>query len=603
MYIHVHVYFFFMEDDLSVCVCVYLSTPDSSGGHQSNSEETSELHSTYRSGGSSSNETTLLSSHRSNGSQRKPPSLDHSPKRATWQSAAMADMRKPASSTPPTREDTECRTHGSSFHLSAPPLLAAHGAHGVPSLLPRSFDYCESQSSVSELNEERYLEEEGETGDCPEPSSPATLHRPWHYMKSKELCASLASLESMGMCRVDNGLRFDPSCNYSSGSGGGGNAPTSPPGPVDGVDSPSRVTSCDSLSDLAGNSNTFSRNESSNSIGFVNSTHPHLPLHHSVHRHAADSPTPLICGSIDSGYSYENSTDISSLTDSSHTGMNDSVYVGRPRFTIGLDVRNHCNPEHWNVFMNPSNGLCCCEDSAVSVDVGKLAKPSCLHIEVDSKLEGDLQQTAMKRQMSDLSCVSTTVRRSDTLESSTTPVASSEDGRGEVWSEGGGGGKDSTLPWRRRSGAFSYSSRVSRSDDDYPQLSYRGSCRGEKERGDGSNTDTLPRPPTSASNHQLHLQPTVERVEDEVFEDAATERSRVQHTHSHLLHHHSDMHLSHSNSSSRHFSGQDAFSSSPCLPEVRVSSSPSPIPDDTERFRFGDTATRLGVSGNYMYIF
>ena len=299
--------------------------------------------------------------------------------------------------------------------------------------------------------------------------------RTWKYKKSKEMCASLASLESMGMCLLETDhVRFDVRRNYASD--------TSPPSTGeedeeeedeeeerDNGGSPCRIESFDSLSDLAGNSNTFSRNGSSNSIGVggvagmsqapptgapFSSSLPHHPSHpHQLHTsHLHRSPTHH-CGSIDSGYSYDNSIDISSLTDSSHTGISDSLFTG-PRFSIGLNAHHHCNPEHSNIFMRPQEFSSETTTTPVTGDTvaGTLAID-------DDSLRDELERTAMKRQESSASYVSSTVarppttQRSDTLDSNTTPVGA--EGGCE---EGEGGG---TLTRRTRSGAFSYHGRRS----------------------------------------------------------------------------------------------------------------------------------------------
>ena len=90
-----------------------------------------------------------------------------------------------------------------------------------------------------------------------------------------------------------------------------------------------------------------------------------------------------------------------------------------------------------------------------------------LHIETDdASLRNELEKTAMKRQESDASYVSSTAvrpptaRRSDTLDSSTTPLWPGGEGGSEVGEEeeGENGG---TLTRRKRSGAFSYHGRSS----------------------------------------------------------------------------------------------------------------------------------------------
>ena len=373
----------------------------------------------------------------------------------------------------------------------------------VPFLLSpeRYNDDSESRSSASEYTMDRHLQaadEEIENSDPVDDVAPlpgATKQKPlWHYKRSTEMCASLASLESMGMCVVDSGhVRFDLARSYASPTNG-----ASPPSPTgDGLESPSRIESFDSLSDLAGNSNTFSRNGSSNSIGSSqpsnNSTqHPllpsSLPQHHSTHHHR--SPTHHICGSIDSGYSYDNSIDISSLTDSSHTGMNDSLFTG-PRFSVGLNASHHCNPEHSNIFMNPSSEFS--EESKTPVEQGSPVKLPSHHVEADESLRDELQQTAMKRQESDASYVSSTaVRppttyRGDTLDSNGTPVGRES----EVGGSEGGGGDCDTLTRRRRSGAFSFHGRSSHASGDSSTLDSRTSST--KDTASLERDGTLPR--------------------------------------------------------------------------------------------------------------
>ena len=343
---------------------------------------------------------------------------------------------------------------------------------------PERFEYCETESSAS--GEQGLLAGEEERGGSPaglgveEEVSLLHGHHVWQYKKSKEMCASLASLESMGMCRLDTGhVRFDITRNYASPTNG-----VSPPSTTteeeeeESMDGPLRIESFDSLSDLAGNSSTFSRNGSSNSIGLA---HPQPPLPSSSHRHNHHrSPTHQICGSIDSGYSNDNSIDIASLTESSHTGINDSL-LGGPRFVVGLN--SHCNPEHSNVFMKPSNEFGKEPKTPVQQRSPVKVAANLLHrhnnvIEVDENLQEELEKTAMKRQESDASSASMTVhppttRRTDTLDSNTTTVAGSERGSvcGEVGSEGGGDGWDTLT--RKRSGAFSCHGRSSSTSEDY----------------------------------------------------------------------------------------------------------------------------------------
>ena len=353
--------------------------------------------------------------------------------------------------------------------------------------------------------------------------------RTWKYKKSKEMCASLASLESMGMCLLETDhVRFDVRRNYASD--------TSPPSTGeeeeeeeeerDNGGSPCRIESFDSLSDLAGNSNTFSRNGSSNSIGVggvagmsqapptgapFSSSLPHHPSHphhpHTSHLHR--SPTHH-CGSIDSGYSYDNSIDISSLTDSSHTGISDSLFTG-PRFSIGLNAHHHCNPEHSNIFMRPQEFSSETTTTPVTGDTvaGTLAID-------DDSLRDELERTAMKRQESSASYVSSTVarppttQRSDTLDSNTTPVGA--EGGCE---EGEGGG---TLTRRTRSGAFSYHGR--RSTGDSSTLDSRGSNTLERE---GSSDVRTPEEVRRLARERGRQVVAGKEGEDEVFGELTEE--------------------------------------------------------------------------------
>ena len=235
-------------------------------------------------------------------------------------------------------------------------------ASGTTTMIPYSLQMSDTHSNTSDIDrqllavDDDLIYDEDDITSLPMATKEG---RTWQYKRSKDTCAPLASLESMGMCLLETDrITFDVTRNYAS--------PTenvSPQSaPEDEMGSPSRIESFDSLSDLAGNSNTFSRNGSSNSIGpstataANSSTHQEIPLstslphqqsqhthHHTSHTaglhrsptHHHQHPHHQVCGSIDSGYSNDNSIDITSLTDSSHTGMNDSIYTG-PRFSIGL---------------------------------------------------------------------------------------------------------------------------------------------------------------------------------------------------------------------------------------------------------------------------
>ena len=349
----------------------------------------------------------------------------------------------------------------------------ASDTHSCSSDMERQFEEDDIVNSDPTMLEE----DDGVSRLLPAATGKTKREKTWEYKRSPDMCASLAPLESMGMCRVDmDHVTFDVTRNYA------GEASPPSTGDEDGG-SPSRIESFDSLSDLAGNSNTFSRNGSSNWIGvatggvtsIAHSTHPpsfssssfphhrsHPHVQHTSHPHHP-SPTHH-CGSIDSGYSNDNSIDISSLTESSHTGMNDSLFTG-PRFSIGLSARHHCNPEHSNIFMRPSGHFS--PDSTTPV-----AREGQVELTIqtdDASLRDELEKTAMKRQESDASYVSSTAvrpptaRRRDTLDSSTTPVWPG----GEGGSEGGDEDCENrdTLTRRKRSGAFSYhSSRTSVGD-------------------------------------------------------------------------------------------------------------------------------------------
>ena len=425
-------------------------------------------------------------------------------------------------------------------------------------------EYCESQTSASEFSVDRELlgggggEEEEEEGGAgrrewlvdpmyhPESDLPAAPQHQWQYKRSKETCAALPCIESMGMCRLDNNhLRFDPSQNYSSGRNS-----SSPPGGVGGAHSPARNASYDSLSDFAANSNFISRNGSSGSLGQANpahhpnplaslsrfTPHPHPTRPHSGHAHQT-------CGSIDSGY--DHSIDFSSLTGSSQsavtTGMNDSMFVA-PRTTLGLNVGNHCNPEHSNVFMKPSNEFC--KESVTPVQQDSLPRLSRQLPLSGGSLEKELQATAMKRQESDASCVSTLANpptmRSDTLDSGATPVWENGDGTGcGEGEEGRGGGEEGTqeeeeeevFPQRRRSGAFSFPDRKSYTLEHCPQLICRleeekeGREEEEEEEEGSYRTDTCqitntPTTPAPGAERQLEgAQPLQGDADDEVFHE------------------------------------------------------------------------------------
>lgn len=524
-----------------------------SSGHEfqhstSGSAEISDTHSTYRSGSS-----TDAFSVTASGSRVLTPGKAHSGSLESQNSHTSPRKSGPPSVTMATTDATQTpiaietvpvamRQQRDNPQATFDLLHPTSGVHFPFSLDQR--DFGSSQSSPSEYTMDRPVDEDLDPMDDLAPLPEATNQQPlWQYKKSKEMCASLASLESMGMCRVDDGhVRFDLSRNYAS--------PTNNPSPLsateDNLDSPSRIESFDSLSDLAGNSNTFSRNGSSNSIGpgpAVN-THPALlpsslssSHHHRNHIHD--------CGSVDSGYSFDNSIDISSVTDSSHTGMNDSLFTG-PRFSIGLNASKHCNPEHSNIFMKPSTEF-------TGDTVTPLQDKGPVHIEADENLSDELERTAMKRQESDASCVSTAVRppttyRSDTLDSNATPFGGSE---GSTIGDGGGGSEGGdTLTRRRRSGAFSYHGRSSHTSDDYP-CDYRTGRTGTLERETAKKL---------AKQRQRQVAGQEEQEEeDEVF--------------------------SHSSKCSQDNQREDGASFSPaavspprCVPEVRVSCSPPLLP-------------------------
>ena len=431
------------------------------------------------------------------------------------------------------------------------------------SFSPECYEFCESRSSASENTQLLAADEEIENSDYAEELEPllgAAKQPLWHYKRSSEMCAPLASLESMGMCQLDNEhLRFDLSRNYTSPIDD-----VSPPSVTEeGLDSPSRIESFDSLSDLAGNSNTFSRNGSSNSIGPAAAANSHPPLlssslpQHPSHHHR--SPIHHICGSTDSGYSYDNSIDISSITDSSHTGMNDSLYTG-PRFSIGLNASKYCNPEDSNIFMKPSNEFSGESETPMqSGDPMKLV--SHVHIEADENLRDELERTAMKRQESEVSCVSTTARPptthgSDTLDSNSTPIAVSE----------GSGGQDTRT--RKRSGAFSFHSRSSRTSDDYSTLESRADSQKvaslEGEAAQPRSAVEVKRL-VKQRKQQVAGDQRNEDVEDEVFSQFSKSPQDKPNSNGHW-----------SSPPQLHDTKvcPTGVSPPPCLPEVRVSCSP-----------------------------
>ena len=453
------------------------------------------MHSTWRSGSSSTDAASLTGSRTPRKATSESLDSTHShhatPRRpgygvgssaGSWNSNSNQEISKHRSSSSNidavpgvARTPRDCENPG----LGESPLAAL----SIPSYSPgKRFEASDTHSCTSDMERQfeeddivnsdpAMLEDDGVSRLLPAATGKTKREKTWEYKRSPEMCASLAPLESMGMCRVDmDHVMFDVTRNYA------GEASPPSTGDEDGG-SPSRIESFDSLSDLAGNSNTFSRNGSSNSIGvatggIAHSTHPpsfssssfphhrsHPHVQHTSHPHHP-SPTHH-CGSIDSGYSNDNSIDISSLTESSHTGINDSLFTG-PRFSIGLSARHHCNPEHSNIFMGPSEHFS--PDSKTPV-----AREG--HVQLmmqmdDASLRDELEKTAMKRQESDASYVSSTAvrppttQRSDTLDSSTTPV----------WPGGEGGSEEAEEDWenretltrRKRSGAFSYHRHSSR---------------------------------------------------------------------------------------------------------------------------------------------
>ena len=422
-------------------------------------------------------------------------------------------------------------------------------ASGTTTMIPYSlqrFEMSDTHSNTSDIDrqllavDDDLIYDEDDITSLPMATKEG---RTWQYKRLKDTCAPLASLESMGMCLLETDrITFDVTRNYASPTDN-----VSPQSaPEDEMGSPSRIESFDSLSDLAGNSNTFSRNGSSNSIGpstataANGSTHQHIPLstsfphqpsqhthHHTSHTaglhrsptHHHQHPHHQVCGSIDSGYSNDNSIDITSLTDSSHTGMNDSIYTG-PRFSIGLS--EHCNPENSNIFMKPSDefsvdsGKACPSDNQL-----KLTKMASKQLNItavdDDHLRNDLEQTVMKRQESDASYVSSTVvrppttQRSDTLDSNTTPVAGGSEGGGSVeeWERCGDIDSETLTRTRsrRRSGAFSYHGN---STTNHPSSDHSQDDRTK-------NTNSLERDPLSLSDVKRLVRERGRQVTGRVF--------------------------------------------------------------------------------------
>ena len=503
-----------------------------------------------------------------------------------------SDTRQPSSVTVETVSMAMMTPHDDE-ELRVPDATCGSGAFLLP---PERFEISDSHSSTSEM--ERHLLAADEEIANYDPlgddvtALPTTSKesKTWHYKKSTEMCASLASLESMGMCQVDTDrVTFDLSRNYAS--------PTNDVSPPSGeeVESPSQIESYDSLSDLAGNSNTFSRNGSSNSIGPApsgNATQQPSLLPSSLPQHPSQlhrSPTHHICGSIDSGYSNDNSIDISSLTDSAHTGMNDSLFTG-PRFSVELSAGKHCNPEHSNILLMKHTEAFPAEARAAFAQRNALKSriTSARHLCIDDEsLRNQLEKTAMKRQESDASYVSSTAvrppttRRSDTLDSNTTPVrAESVDGGSEEGCDGRG-----TLTRRRRSGAFSYHGRHSYSSGDYSTID---------SREDGIT-------PHDASMDALHPKTLVElrRIAKQRQRQVSGERETVQ-GEGEAGEEDDVFNFPRmpggvdvcSNDVDMCYGGVDVCHSgvSPCPPEVRVSCSPSPPPLPS-RWIEGDTCS------------
>jgi hypothetical protein len=231
-----------------------------SSGHEfqrsaSGSMDVSDMHSTCRSG--SSTDATVFSSLQGNRTPKKTPSdsLDshhshhshsshhshhsHSSqhshhsrnshrKNSSSATAATEDDRQPLSATiesVPVKIRIPRDTMQAALNVPQPTTSAT-----VPFLLSpeRYNDDSESRSSASEYTMDRHLQaadEEIENSDPVDDVAPlpgATKQKPlWHYKRSTEMCASLASLESMGMCVVDSGhVRFDLARSYASPTNG-----------------------------------------------------------------------------------------------------------------------------------------------------------------------------------------------------------------------------------------------------------------------------------------------------------------------------------------------------------------------------------------------
>jgi hypothetical protein len=234
--------------------------PNTCSGHEfqrsaSGSMDVSDMHSTCRSG--SSTDATVFSSLQGNRTPKKTPSdsLDshhshhshsshhshhsHSSqhshhsrnshrKNSSSATAATEDDRQPLSATiesVPVKIRIPRDTMQAALNVPQPTTSAT-----VPFLLSpeRYNDDSESRSSASEYTMDRHLQaadEEIENSDPVDDVAPlpgATKQKPsWHYKRSTEMCASLASLESMGMCVVDSGhVRFDLARSYASPTNG-----------------------------------------------------------------------------------------------------------------------------------------------------------------------------------------------------------------------------------------------------------------------------------------------------------------------------------------------------------------------------------------------
>ena len=590
--LHVHAHYHPLYFPPSLPPSLSLTPSPSHSTHElqrsgtSGSVDASDLHSTYRSGSSTASLVGSRTPRKApSESLDSTPSLLNTPRKASglssnagsWHATtATPDARQLSSLTMETVPLTmRALRENERAMLDVPPAVGG-ASHLLFSQL--RCDLSDSQSATSEM--ERLLSADEEI-DNPEPTDDvmsllgATKRQTWHYKKSKEMCANLASLESMGMCKLETDhVTFDPSRSYTSPT----NDVSPPSTNGEEVGSPCRIESFDSLYDLAGNSNTFSRNSSSNSIGpalpgtsgcpqqpsLLSSSLPHHPSPHSHPHLHHRSPTHQICGSIDSGYSNDNSIDVSSLTDSSHTGMNDSLLTG-PRFSIELNAGKHCHPECSNIFMKSSERLAVesktpvVHASPLKLHVAKMAPPHHLHIEADDEsLRDELERTAMKRQQSDVSGVSSTcvrpptTHRSDTLDSNTTPVGGGSDAGESVDGDDGGG---DTLTRRRRSGAFSYHSRSTRASVDDSTLDSRDGSKSTLERDARGPLDV--KRLAKQRGRQVAGKTVEEEEEDDVFS-----------------------HLSRSPDPPRSGSGSGGVcrcSVSPCPPEVRVSCSPPPL--------------------------